>query len=96
MGAGAAAKGFNLGIIIISSSRGFAGHDEMDPCLVTWGEEFFMAPPRRQTALHSDGIVIARSEATRRSKRLQGARRLLDCFASLAMTIAVRPERNLI
>jgi len=46
MGAGAAAKAFNLGVIIISSSRGFAGHDEMDPCLVTWSEEFFIGPPR--------------------------------------------------
>jgi hypothetical protein len=42
MGAGAAAKAFNLGVIIISSSRGFAGHDEMGRRLVTCGEEFFV------------------------------------------------------
>ena len=40
-----------------------------------------------------DPTVIARSEATQRSRRPWGARRLLDCFASLAMTILVRRKR---
>jgi hypothetical protein len=39
MAAGAAAKGFNLGVIIISSSRGFVRHDEMGRRLVTCGDE---------------------------------------------------------
>jgi hypothetical protein len=46
MGAGAAAKAFNLGVIIVSSSGGFARHDDMDRHLVTWREEFFVALPR--------------------------------------------------
>jgi hypothetical protein len=41
MGAGAAAKAFNLGVIIISFIKGFAEHDEMDRRLVTWAEENF-------------------------------------------------------
>jgi hypothetical protein len=46
--------------------------------------------------LRSDGIVIARSEATRRS-RSRGAHYVpLDCFASLAMTIMVRPKFNML
>jgi hypothetical protein len=46
MSAGAAAKAFNLGVIIISFVRGVRGHDEMGQGRVTWDEEYFMALPR--------------------------------------------------
>jgi hypothetical protein len=43
--------------------------------------------------MRSDGIVIAGSEATRRSRATAPAPHPLDCFALLAMTIVVRVHR---
>jgi hypothetical protein len=42
------------------------------------------------------GIVIARSEATRRSKSHKAPNVPPDCFALLAMTTMVRPKCNLL
>ena len=69
-------------------------HRPRSPVMIAYGGEFpeFMAEylARGEAEPAFEQIVIARSEATRRSRGLQGARRLLDCFASLAMTIVVR------
>jgi hypothetical protein len=43
----------------------------------------------RYSVLRSDGIVIARSEATRRSRSRGELYVPLDCYASLAMTTPV-------
>ena len=46
-------------------------------------------------ALRSNGVVIARSEAMRRSRGRRALYVPLDCFASLAIALLVPPERNL-
>ena len=46
----------------------------------------------RYSVMRSDGIVIARSEATRRSRSRGELYVSLDCFASLAMTTPVRSK----